>query len=251
MRNLERQLANVCRKVAREITDGKVKSINITPEKVYEYLGPIKFISEIAERTQQPGVVIGLAWTPFGGVILFIEATKMPGKGVLKLTGKLGDVMKESVQAAFSYVRANAQKLGLDPTFYKKLDIHVHVPAGAIPKDGPSAGVAMITALVSLLSNKPVKNRLGMTGEISLRGNVLPIGGLKEKSTAAHRAGLTHILAPAQNEKDLVDIPKKVLKDLKISFVKDVSEVLKLALGLEGQKPPKPQKTQSVVTAEA
>ncbi len=251
VRNLERQLANVCRKVAREITDGKVKSINITPEKVYEYLGPIKFISEIAERTQQPGVVIGLAWTAFGGDILFIEATKMPGKGVLKLTGKLGDVMKESVQAAFSYVRANAQKLGLDPTFYKKLDIHVHVPAGAIPKDGPSAGVAMITALVSLLSNKPVKNRLGMTGEISLRGNVLPIGGLKEKSTAAHRAGLTHILAPAQNEKDLVDIPKKVLKDLKISFVKDVSEVLKLALGLEPRKPRKPQKTQSVVTAEA
>jgi ATP-dependent Lon protease len=251
VRNLERELANVCRKVAREITDGKVKSINITPEKVYEYLGPIKFISEIAERTQQPGVVIGLAWTAFGGDILFIEATKMPGKGVLKLTGKLGDVMKESVQAAFSYVRANAHKLGLDPTFYKKLDIHVHVPAGAIPKDGPSAGVAMITALVSLLSNKPVKDRLGMTGEISLRGNVLPIGGLKEKSTAAHRAGLTHILAPAQNEKDLVDIPKKVLKDLKISFVKDVSEVLKLALGLEPRKPRKPQKTQSVVTAEA
>ena len=251
VRNLERQLANVCRKVAREITDGKVKSINITPEKVYKYLGPIKFISEIAERTQQPGVVIGLAWTAFGGDILFIEATKMPGKGVLKLTGKLGDVMKESVQAAFSYVRANAHKLGLDPTFYKKLDIHVHVPAGAIPKDGPSAGVAMITALVSLLSNKPVKDRLGMTGEISLRGNVLPIGGLKEKSTAAHRAGLTHILAPAQNEKDLVDIPKKVLKDLKISFVKDVSEVLKLALGLEGRKPQKPQKTQTVITAEA
>ena len=251
VRNLERQLANVCRKAAREITGGKRKSIKVTPEKVYEYLGPIKFISEIAERTQQPGVVVGLAWTAFGGDILFIEATKMPGKGALKLTGKLGDVMKESVQAAYSYVRANAHKLGLDPTFYKKMDIHVHVPAGAIPKDGPSAGVAMITALVSLLTDKPVKGRLGMTGEISLRGNVLPIGGLKEKSTAAHRAGLTHILAPAQNEKDLVDIPKKVLKDLKISFVKDVSEVLKLALGLEGRKPQKPQKTQTVITAEA
>ena len=251
VRNLERQLANVCRKVAREITDGKVKSIKVTPEKVLEYLGPKKFISEIAERTHQPGVVVGLAWTAFGGDILFIEATKMPGKGALKLTGKLGDVMKESVQAAYSYVRANAHKLGLDPTFYKKMDIHVHVPAGAIPKDGPSAGVAMITALVSLLTDKPVKDRLGMTGEISLRGNVLPIGGLKEKSTAAHRAGLTHILAPAQNEKDLVDIPKKVLKDLKISFVKDVSEVLKLALGLEGRKPQKPQKTQTVITAEA
>ena len=251
VRNLERQLANVCRKAAREITGGKRKSINVTPKKVFEYLGPKKFISEIAERTHQPGVVVGLAWTAFGGDILFIEATKMPGKGALKLTGKLGDVMKESVQAAYSYVRANANKLGLDPTFYKKMDIHVHVPAGAIPKDGPSAGVAMITALVSLLTNKPVKDRLGMTGEISLRGNVLPIGGLKEKSTAAHRAGLTHILAPAQNEKDLVDIPKKVLKDLKISFVKDVSEVLKLALGLEGRKPQKPQKTQTVITAEA
>ncbi len=251
VRNLERQLANVCRKAAREITDGKRKTINVDPEKVYEYLGPIKFISEIAERTQQPGVVVGLAWTAFGGDILFIEATKMPGKGALKLTGKLGDVMKESVQAAYSYVRANTHKLGIDPAFYKKIDIHVHVPAGAIPKDGPSAGVAMITALVSLITNKPVKDKLGMTGEISLRGNVLPIGGLKEKSTAAHRSGLTHILAPAQNEKDLVDIPKKVLKDLKISFVKDVSEVLKLALGLEGKKPPKSQKTHSVVTAEA
>ena len=251
VRNLERQLANVCRKAAREITDGKRKTINVDPEKVYEYLGPKKFISEIAERTQQPGVVVGLAWTAFGGDILFIEATKMPGKGALKLTGKLGDVMKESVQAAYSYVRANTHKLGIDPAFYKKIDIHVHVPAGAIPKDGPSAGVAMITALVSLITNKPVKDKLGMTGEISLRGNVLPIGGLKEKSTAAHRSGLTHILAPAQNEKDLVDIPKKVLKDLKISFVKDVSEVLKLALGLEGKKPPKSQKTHSVVTAEA
>ena len=251
VRNLERQLANVCRKVAREITEGKRKTINVDPEKVYEYLGPKKFISEIAERTQQPGVVVGLAWTAFGGDILFIEATKMPGKGALKLTGKLGDVMKESVQAAYSYVRANTHKLGIDPAFYKKIDIHVHVPAGAIPKDGPSAGVAMITALVSLITNKPVKEKLGMTGEISLRGNVLPIGGLKEKSTAAHRSGLTHILAPAQNEKDLVDIPKKVLKDLKISFVKDVSEVLKLALGLEGKKPPKSQKTHSVVTAEA
>ena len=251
VRNLERQLANVCRKAAKEITEGKQKTVNINPEKVYEYLGPKKFISEIAERTNQAGVVVGLAWTAFGGDILFIEATKMAGKGALKLTGKLGDVMKESVQAAFSYVRSNARSLGVDPDFYKKMDIHVHVPAGAIPKDGPSAGVAMITALVSLLTNKPVKDRLGMTGEISLRGNVLPIGGLKEKSTAAHRSGLTHILAPAQNEKDLAEIPKTVLKDLKISFVKDVSEVLKLALGLDTKKTKKIQKSQSVITAEA
>ena len=159
--------------------------------------------------------------------------------------------MKESAQAAYSYVRANAQKLGLDPTFYKKLDIHVHVPAGAIPKDGPSAGVAMITAIVSLLTNIPVKEAVGMTGEISLRGSVLPIGGLKEKSTAAHRAGLKHILAPAQNEKDLDDIPEKVLKDLKISFVKDVSEVLNISLGLENNKVTKPHKDQPIVSAEA
>lgn len=227
------------------------KSINVTPEKVYEYLGPKKFISEVAERAQQPGVVVGLAWTAFGGDILFIEATKMPGKGALKLTGKLGDVMKESAQAAYSYVRSNAKMLGLDPAFYKKMDIHVHVPAGAIPKDGPSAGVAMITAIVSLLTDKPVKESIGMTGEISLRGNVLPIGGLKEKSTAAHRAGLKHILAPAQNEKDLEDIPEKVLKDLKISFVKDVSEVLKLSLGFENQRLSKTQESQPIVSAEA
>ena len=176
-----------------------------------------KFIPEVAERVSQPGVVVGLAWTAFGGDILFIESTKMPGKGALKLTGKLGDVMKESAQAAYSYVRSNAQRLGIDPAFYKKYDIHVHVPAGAIPKDGPSAGVAMITSIVSLLLNKPVNEGFGMTGEISLRGNVLPIGGLKEKSTAAHRAGLKNILAPSLNKKDLEDIPETVLKDLKIS----------------------------------
>jgi ATP-dependent Lon protease len=233
VRNLERQIANVCRKVAREISSKIRKSITVKPAKIYDYLGPIKFHSEVAERTNQPGVVVGLAWTAFGGDILFIEATKMPGKGALKLTGKLGDVMKESAQAAYSYVRANAKKLGIDPDFYKKFDVHVHVPAGAIPKDGPSAGVAMITSIVSLLTNKPVKESMGMTGEISLRGNVLPIGGLKEKSTAAHRAGLTHILAPTLNEKDLEDIPETVLKDLKISFVKDVSEVLKLSLDID------------------
>ena len=252
VRNLERQLANVCRKAARNISSGKQKSISVTPEKVYEYLGPKKFLPEVAERANQPGVVVGLAWTAFGGDILFIEATKMPGKGALKLTGKLGDVMKESAQAAFSYVRANARKLGIDPAFYKKIDIHVHVPAGAIPKDGPSAGVAMITAIVSLLTNIPVKEGLGMTGEISLRGHVLPIGGLKEKSTAAHRAGLNHILVPALNEKDLEDIPETVLKDLKISFIKDVSYLLKLALGIDIKNIPKVQKSpQQTIPAEA
>ena len=252
VRNLERQLANVCRKAARNISSGKQKSISVTSEKVYKYLGPKKFLPEVAERANQPGVVVGLAWTAFGGDILFIEATKMPGKGALKLTGKLGDVMKESAQAAFSYVRANARKLGIDPAFYKKIDIHVHVPAGAIPKDGPSAGVAMITAIVSLLKDIPVKEGLGMTGEISLRGHVLPIGGLKEKSTAAHRAGLNHILVPALNEKDLEDIPETVLKDLKISFIKDVSYLLKLALGIDTKNISKERKTpQHTVSAEA
>ena len=251
VRNLERQIANVCRKTAREIASGKQKSISITEDKIFEYLGPKKFIPEVAERASQPGVVVGLAWTAFGGDILFIESTRMPGKGVLKLTGKLGDVMKESAQAAYSYVRSNANSLGIDPTFYKKYDIHVHVPAGAIPKDGPSAGVAMITSIVSLLLNKPVKYGFGMTGEISLRGNVLPIGGLKEKSTAAHRAGLKHILAPALNKKDIEDIPSTVLKDLQISFVKDVSEVLKLSLGIEVKKTLKSGKRTTNIVTEA
>ena len=236
VRNLERQLANVCRKVARDIASKKAKKVTINKKKIYEYLGPIKFYSEIAERTSQPGVVIGLAWTAFGGDILFIEASKMPGKGALKLTGKLGDVMKESAQAAYSYVRSNSKSMGVEQDFYKKFDLHVHVPAGAIPKDGPSAGVAMITAMVSLLTNTPIKNGLGMTGEISLRGNVLPIGGLKEKATAAHRAGLNHIIAPELNKKDLEEIPNTVLKDLKITFAKNVKEVLNIALGISNEK---------------
>ena len=232
VRNLERQIANVCRKVAKDISIGKDKTVNVNPEKVHDLLGPEIFFSEVAERCSKPGVVVGLAWTAFGGDILFIEASKMLGKGGLKLTGKLGDVMKESAQAAYSFVRTNAKKFNIDENFYKKYDIHIHVPAGAIPKDGPSAGVAMITSMVSLLTEKPIVNGLGMTGEISLRGNVLPIGGLKEKSTAAHRAGLKHIIAPFLNKKDLEDIPDKVKKDLKISFVKEVEEVIKLAVGI-------------------
>jgi len=235
VRNLERQLANVCRKVARDISSKKTKKVTITKEKIYDYLGPIKFHSEVAERTSQPGVVIGLAWTAFGGDILFIEASKMPGKGALKLTGKLGDVMKESAQAAFSYVRSNSKSMGIEQDFYKKFDLHIHIPAGAIPKDGPSAGVAMVTAMVSLLTNTPIKNKLGMTGEISLRGNVLPIGGLKEKATAAHRSGLNHIIAPELNKKDIEEIPSTVLKDLKITFTKNVKEVLNIALGINSK----------------
>ena len=233
VRNLERQIANVCRKVATEIAAEKIKSVTLTSKNVEKFIGPKKFLPEIAERNMKPGIVVGLAWTAFGGDILFIEATKMPGKGNLKLTGKLGDVMKESVQAAMSYVRSNAKKYGIDENFYKENDIHVHVPAGAIPKDGPSAGVAMTVAIISLLLNKPVKSRLGMTGETSLRGNVLPIGGLREKATAAHRAGLNHIIAPYENEKDLEEIPEKVKSELKISFVKEVDEAIKLSLNLD------------------
>jgi len=230
VRNLERQIANLCRKVAKDISTASKKSVNLTEETTLEYLGPKKFISEVSERLKKPGVAIGLAWTGYGGDILFIEATKMPGKGVFKMTGRLGDVMKESAEAAYSYVRANSDKFGIEKDFYKKYDIHIHVPAGAIPKDGPSAGVTMVTAIVSLLTNRPVNNELGMTGEISLRGNVLPIGGLKEKSTAAHRAGLKHILAPYLNSKDFDEVPDKVKKDLKITFVKEVEDVIKLAL---------------------
>ena len=230
VRNLERQIANVCRKVAKSISVGDYKSSTVDSKEVSNLLGPEIYFSEVAERCNKAGVVVGLAWTAFGGDILFIEASKMLGKGGLKLTGKLGDVMKESAQAAYSYVRTNAKSFNIDEEFYKKYDIHIHVPAGAIPKDGPSAGVAMITSMVSLLTDKPIKDGLGMTGEISLRGHVLPIGGLKEKSTAAHRAGLNHIIAPFLNKKDLEEIPEKVKKDLKISFVKEVEEVIKLAL---------------------
>jgi len=233
VRNLERQIANVCRKIAKDIAVGTTKKVSISRKNVSSYLGPEKFLPELAERNNKPGIVIGLAWTAFGGDILFIEATKMPGKGSLKLTGKLGDVMKESVQAAMSFVRANAKKYNINEDFYKKYDIHVHVPAGAIPKDGPSAGVAMIIAIISLLTNIPIKSKLGMTGETSLRGNVLPIGGLREKATAAHRAGLTHILAPYENKKDLEDIPEKVQSKLKITFVKEVDEAIKLSLDLD------------------
>ena len=233
VRNLERQIANVCRKVATKIVSGNKKNVSISSKNVEEYIGPKKFLPEIVERNIKPGIVVGLAWTAFGGDILFIEATKMPGKGNLKLTGKLGDVMKESVQAAMSYVRSNAKKYGIDENFYKKIDVHIHVPAGGISKDGPSAGVAMTVAIISLLLNKPIKSKLGMTGETSLRGNVLPIGGLREKATAAHRAGLNHIIAPYENEKDLEEVPDKVKSELKITFVKEVDEAIKLSLNLD------------------
>ena len=184
----------------------------------------------MAERTTEPGVVTGLAWTAAGGDILFIESTKMRGKGKLTLTGQLGDVMKESATAGMTFVRAHADDFGIDSNFSEELDLHVHVPAGAIPKDGPSAGVSMITSLVSLITNVPVKSKVAMTGEITLRGNVLPIGGVKEKVTAAHRAGIKEVVLPFLNKKDIEDVPKHVSKDMTFHFAKEIWDVLKVAL---------------------
>ena len=244
VRNLEREIANVLRKVARELVEEETKKTKITKAKVGEYLGAPRFHSELAERTTKPGVVTGLAWTAAGGDILFIESTKMKGKGRLTLTGQLGDVMKESATAGLTFVRSHAEEFGLDPDFNENTDIHIHVPAGAIPKDGPSAGVSMVTSLVSLLSGIPVKKKLAMTGEITLRGNVLPIGGVKEKVTAAHRAGIKEVILPDHNRKDLEDVPKHVAKDLTFHFAKEINDVLKVAVAgvlKTGKKSNKPK----------
>ena len=230
VRNLEREIANVLRKVARKHVEEKTNKIKITKTKVSDYLGAPRFHSELAEHTTKPGVVTGLAWTAAGGDILFVESTLMKGKGKLTLTGQLGDVMKESATAGLTYVRSHAEDFGIDPDFNETSDIHVHVPAGAIPKDGPSAGVSMVTSLVSLLTNKPVKAKVAMTGEITLRGNVLPIGGVKEKVTAAHRSGITEVILPDLNRKDLEDVPEHVSKDLTFHFVKEIRDVLKVAI---------------------
>ena len=247
VRNLEREIANVLRKVARDMIEKTIKKIRVTKAKVLDYLGAPRFYSELAERTTKPGVVTGLAWTAAGGDILFIESSKMKGKGNLTLTGQLGDVMKESATAALTYVRSHTDILGIPEDFHEKTDVHVHVPAGAIPKDGPSAGVSMFTSIVSLLTDKPVKDKLAMTGEITLRGNVLPIGGVKEKVTAAHRSGIKHIILPDHNKKDLEEIPEHIKKDLDFYFAKEIMDVIDVALpGLNGKKKkPAPRKTNS------
>ena len=237
VRNLEREIANVLRKVARDMVEKTIKKIRVTKAKVLDYLGAPRFYSELAERTTKPGVVTGLAWTAAGGDILFIESSKMKGKGNLTLTGQLGDVMKESATAALTYVRSHTDILCIPEDFHEKTDVHVHVPAGAIPKDGPSAGVSMFTSIVSLLTDKPVMNKLAMTGEITLRGNVLPIGGVKEKVTAAHRSGIKHIILPDHNKKDLEEIPNHIKKDLNFYFAKEIMDVIDVALpGLNGKK---------------
>ena len=230
VRNLERQLANISRRVAKEIVEGNKKKKKVTKTNVADYLGPIKFFSDVAERTKKPGIATGLAYTPAGGDILFIEATSMPGKGKLTLTGQLGDVMKESAEAAKSFIRSQAELLGIDPKFNENTDIHIHVPAGAIPKDGPSAGVTMLSAMVSLLTGRRLKLDIAMTGEITLRGAVLPVGGIREKVLAAHRAGIKLIILPEKNKKDLEEIPKKTLRGMKFQFASEMLQVIDLAL---------------------
>jgi len=230
LRNLNREIATICRKVAKMVVSGEKKKLEITPQNLNQYLGPIKYFLEVAERSSQVGVVPGLAWTETGGDLMFVEATKMKGKKSLTLTGYLGEVMKESVQAALSYVRSSAKDLGIPPDFFEKYDLHVHVPAGAIPKDGPSAGITMATAIASLLTEKPVKSKLAMTGELTLRGQILPIGGLKEKALAAYRAGIETVILPKENEKDMVEIPDEIKRKIKFVFAHTMDEVLKLAL---------------------
>jgi len=231
VRNLEREMANVIRAIAVLVAEGKSGELErITIERIAEFLGPAKHMSEVAERTAEPGVATGLAWTPVGGDILFIEATKMIGKGQLVLTGQLGDVMKESAQAALSFIRSRTKWLGLEDNFLEKIDLHVHIPAGAIPKDGPSAGVTMFVAMASLLTNKPIRSDVAMTGEITLRGLVLPVGGIKEKFLAAHRAGIKRVILPERNRKDVSEIPEQPRKEIEIIYVKRMDELLEYAL---------------------
>jgi ATP-dependent Lon protease len=231
VRNLKRELASICRSVAKDVASGKDAKVNVDVEKVEEVLGPIKFYQEVAERTAHSGVATGLAWTPTGGDILFIEVTRMKGRGKMILTGSLGDVMKESAQAALSYVRSRADQLGIPEKMFEEYDIHVHVPSGAIPKDGPSAGVTMMTALASLFTSTKVDPELAMTGEITLRGNVLPVGGVKEKVLAASRAGIKRVVLPEKNRKDLYEISNDIKVDLQFVFVNQMDEVLRHALG--------------------
>jgi ATP-dependent Lon protease len=230
LRNLEREIGGICRKVARAVTEGQTEPVIATPQKVRELLGPERFFSEVAERTDEPGVAVGLVWTPMGGDIIFIEATKMAGKKGVTVTGNLGDVMKESAQAALSHIRARAKRLGIPEDFFESMDIHIHVPAGAVPKDGPSAGVTLATALTSLLTGRPVRHDVAMTGEITLRGKVLPVGGIKEKVLGAHRAGIKTIILPKRNEKDLEDVPDAVRQQLHFVFADTIEQVLETAL---------------------
>jgi ATP-dependent Lon protease len=233
VRNLEREIGTICRKQARKIAEGATEKLTVTKETIQQMLGGIKIRldTEIAERTRRPGVAVGLAWTPTGGDILFIEVNKMKGKGNFTMTGQIGQVMQESMQAALTYVRSNAERLGINEDFFANHDLHIHVPAGAIPKDGPSAGITMATAIVSLVSDRPVRPYTAMTGEITLSGNVLPIGGVKEKVLAAKRAGVHDILLPADNKMNVEeDLTPDQLEGVTFHYVSTIEEVLQIAL---------------------
>ncbi len=238
VRNLERHVASICRKTARQLAEGRTEPVKANAKQVHEFLGVPRYtFEEINERTNEPGVAVGLAWTPTGGDVLFVEASRMEGGKQLLITGQLGDVMKESAQAALSYIRSHAEDLGVPADFYSNTDIHVHVPAGAIPKDGPSAGVTMTTAMVSLLTGRKVKHKVAMTGEITLRGKVLPVGGLKEKILAARRAGVETVIVPKDNRKDIMeDVPAHIISEMNIEYVGDIGRVLALALEPAGTR---------------
>src|SRR5205085_1693541 len=232
VRNLEREIGALCRKVARRRAEGNETPIEITPEVVVEFLGAPKFLDEeMEERTKEPGVAIGMAWTPAGGEVLFIEASRMAGTGSLTLTGQLGDVMKESARAALSWLRTHAREYNIDPDFFKSAEMHIHVPSGAIPKDGPSAGVTMAAAMASQLTGRPVRGDVAMTGEITLSGRVLPVGGIKEKVLAARRAGIREVILPKQNAKNInEDLTPELRQDLTVHLVSTIDEVFALAL---------------------
>ena len=242
VRNLERRLADVFRKAARQIAEGKTKAktLRIDERRVRSWLGPRRYEGEVRKRTSEPGVATGLAFTAVGGDVLFFEATAYPGKGRLTITGQLGDVMQESAQAALSWVRAHAEQLGLDPEWFREHDVHLHVPAGAVPKDGPSAGITMATAIASLVRQEPVSEDVGMTGEITLTGQVLPIGGIREKALAAQRAGLKRVIMPRENEPDLAELPPETRRELEFIPVDSIEEVFEAAFNGTSATRPKP-----------
>jgi ATP-dependent Lon protease len=233
LRNLEREIGSVCRKVAVRVAEGRTAKVTVLPKTVAKLLGPVKFLPDAALKEDRVGIATGLAWTAVGGDVLHVEALALPGKGELRLTGHLGEVMKESAQAALSFLRANAARLGIDPAFFDDHNFHVHVPAGAIPKDGPSAGVTMLTALASAAAGVPIRRDLAMTGEITLRGEVLPVGGIKEKVLAALRSGIREVCLPRENERDLVELPPGPRRLLRAHLISDAAEVLDLALRRE------------------
>ncbi|MEE8536559.1 MAG: S16 family serine protease, partial [Acidobacteriota bacterium] len=230
LRRLEQQISAILRKLAREVAEGKSHNKVVDADALEKLLGPIEVLSELPLHADAVGIATGLAWTPHGGEILIVEATRMRGKGGVRITGQVGDVMRESAQAAMSYVQSQAEALGIDPKDFQRFDIHIHIPAGAIPKDGPSAGVTMTLALASLMTGRPIRHDMAMTGEITLRGRVLPVGGVREKILAAHRTGIRRVIVPERNRKDLLDVPARIQKEMKLVWVEEIREVLEAGL---------------------